>query len=315
MKMGDALDLLNSKINKFVSISGLNTKSTNHFLTIFMLEPTTYAKLPREEVEEILTFNFDYWYTKLKHQKVKLDGKEYFVCNQTVCDIELSIKEMKCLQNAYEDNFFGKEPNLDDLKHLSKRINDQINNYPNVPFWFIRLSSRSPKDVLGGIRPCENASDVVQILIESNRVSNDLQWYLVYEIETPLYLHMIKWKSFQKENEVRCFVYQNKLVAITHYYLDKYFSLRKNEFEGVKKIDQVFNQIKDKIPYDDYVIDLEVGIQVNLVEFNAYGKKGTTGAVLFDWTKDESILLNESPKNVCVRYLKNDIVCEHFIDL
>jgi hypothetical protein len=238
---------------------------------------------------------------------------EYFVCNQKMVDIKLSKKEMKSIQEAYESNLTGKIPNLDDLQELSKKIELEMKSNSEIPLWFVRLSSRSPKDV-SGIRPCENPSDVIDMLIQSNRVSNDLQWYLVYEIKTPLSIHLIKWKSFQKENEVRCFVFQRKLVAITQYFLEKHFSLRKNEFEGVKKIEQVLDQIMDKIPYDDFVIDLEVGQTVYLVEFNAYGKKGTTSAVLFNWVEDEKILLNNSPTNVCVRYLKNDIVCEHFID-
>jgi hypothetical protein len=279
-----------------------------------MYQLTTYAKLPVEEIEQILTFNFDYWYSKLKNVKVKTSNSEYFVCNQKVIDIELSTQEMKSLQQAYETNLMGKDPNFDGLKNLSQKIEQEIKSNSEIPLWFVRLSSRSPKDVSGGIRPCDNASDVIDILIQSNRVSNDLQWYLIYEIKTPLYIHLIKWKSFQKENEVRCFVFQRKLVAITQYFLEKHFSLRKNEFEGVKKIEQVMEQIMDKIPYEDFVIDLEVNQTVYLVEFNAYGKKGTTSAVLFSWVEDEKILLNNSPTNVCVRYLKNDIVCEHFID-
>eukprot|EP01080_Neovahlkampfia_damariscottae_P011120 gene11120-3939_t len=278
------------------------------------MEPTTYAKLPIEEIEEILKYNFDYWYEKLKDAKVKIGEKEYFVCSQKVCSIELSINEMKCLQKAYDDKFFGNIPNLAEVKELSKKIDQELNKNAETPFWFVRLSSRSPKDILGGIRPCETSLDVIEMLIESNRVSNDLQWYLVYGIKTPLYIHLIKWKSFQKESEIRCFVYQNNLVAITHYYLEKHFTLKKNEFDGVKKIEIVLEQLKELIPYDDYVIDLEVGNTVNIVEFNAYGKKGTTGAVLFDWNKDEEILENKSPKNVCVRYLKNDVICEHFIE-
>lgn len=115
---------------------------------------------------------------------------------------------------------------------------------------------------------------------QSNRVSNDIQWYLIYKIDTPLYIHFVPWKTFKTENEVRCFVYKKSLVAITHYYLLKHFSIDEKK---AKLIDEFIDGIKNDVPYENYVMDVVVDDNLYIVEFNAYGKKGTTGALLFDW--------------------------------
>jgi hypothetical protein len=63
-------------------------------------------------------------------------------------------------------------------------------------------------------------------------------------------------------------------------------------------------------------MDVEYAVDgLKIVEFNAYGKKGTTGAVLFDWAEDSDILNKSDPINVIVRYQKNDEIEEVSYDV
>jgi hypothetical protein len=272
---------------------------------------STFAKLDKNLIKEILSYNYNIWYDCLKDIKYNYNNKETFLIPQNVINVELNFQTKKSLQKMYEENTteFSEFSELDDFyKTIKLFINESDVEY------FIRLSSRSPKDVLGGLRPCSNASDVIKTLVRSNRVSNDLLWYLNYEIETPLYLHLIPWRQCKNEKEFRCFVYKKKLVAVSHYYLLKQFYIQ-NNYGLVNEIDRVIDAIKNEIVYDDYVIDIEIDEEnIHIIEFNPYGKDGTTSASLFNWTKDEKILLNEDPKDICVRFHKNDLLIENFIE-
>lgn len=264
---------------------------------------TTFAKLPKEQIELILTYNFNVWHEKLKDVRYK----EKPLCAQNVTSLKLEKEEMIEMEKFYEENSTDFQSNKV-MSGLFDKITQILKENSNFEY-FIRLSSRSPKDALGGIRPCSSAFEVLRTLCQSNRVSNDILWYVNYKIETPLYIHFVPWITIKTENEVRCFIYKKKLVAITHYYLLKHFSMDEKK---VKDVNEMIDYIKDDVPYDDYVIDVIVSDSLYIVEFNAYGKKGTTGAVLFDWEKDEKILLDENREKICVRYQKGDDIIEKF---
>ena len=132
---------------------------------------TTFAKLDKKLIEEILSYNYNIWYDCLKDFKYKYNNKELFLVPQNIINVEIKIETMKTLQRMYENNSteFSDYSELDEFyKTLQIAMNDSNEEY------FIRLSSRSPKDVLGGLRPCIKHTDVIKTLVQSNRVSNDL---------------------------------------------------------------------------------------------------------------------------------------------
>lgn len=55
--------------------------------------------------------------------------------------------------------------------------------------------------------------------------------------------------------------------------------------------------------YDCSVVDIELDNNLisHLIEFNPYGKEGSTGAILFDWERDKDILFSTSQR-IVLRY-------------
>jgi hypothetical protein len=156
---------------------------------------STYAKLPREQIDEILLYNYDIWYEKLKDFQIN----DKFILPQNVHKIQLDKQEMQEIEKYYENHSTEFESS-EVLCKLIDKLTNLMNQTENEEY-FVRMSTRSPKDVTGGIRPCSNGKDVLRLLVSSNRISNDLQWYLVYEINTPLYIHLIPWRKCRNENE------------------------------------------------------------------------------------------------------------------
>ena len=92
---------------------------------------------------------------------------------------------------------------------------------------------------------------------------------------------------------MRCFVYQGELVAITNQFSDDTWPFHGLEILIISKIRSFVNHIWETYnPYESAVLDVEIDANFNpiLIEFNPYGNKGSTSAILFDWDKDSKIL-------------------------
>ena len=283
-------------------------------------------KLPQPLVKqypnvlEILNFNFERWYfelTKLANHNEKFQG----FWAQNVTSIVVSEEEMiniveihHKVHRALDKNQQGSDFNtllqesLDCwLWSLKKKLdpvfleNDQPHN--TKLYYFTRLGTRSPKDCRGGIPEIFMTSQVVKLLIESDRVFKDIHLYLdnrellkehnCYE----LVLHLVPFRTFQKENELRCFFFKKTLVAITQYDLQLRYPFKSQEYQCVYLLQRLMTmcngELKQTIPYENFVMDVEISVESNsvyIIEFNPYGKNGTTSPVLFDWIKDEDIL-------------------------
>ncbi|EFC49985.1 predicted protein [Naegleria gruberi] len=207
------------------------------------------------------------------------------------------------------------------LHNLKERLDQALLN--ETISYFVRCGPRSPKDsrgklkhkpslmvFTGGIPEISFSTQVLNLLIESERVFKDIHLYLENRTELlernkyNFFVHLIPWRNFKKENELRCFFFKKNLVAITQYDVQLNYPFKGKENICVKIIQKLMNMhhgiLKSVIPYENFVMDVEISTDTNsiyIIEFNPYGKDGTTGPVHFNWKQDENILFPETFNN------------------
>lgn len=166
---------------------------------------------------------------------------------------------------------------------------------------FIRLSSRSPKDAIGGLRPCTTASQVLLRLALSERAYHDMSWAVLNRKKLALWI--FPWREgVGIEREFRCFVFGGKLTAITSYTERGMWKNPLGMSTLVTKARLLAQTITNRLPrMQNYVMDVFCDISdVRLIELNPWGSKGSTDAVLFHWTEDQAVL--EDSSSVTFRY-------------
>jgi hypothetical protein len=123
-----------------------------------------------------------------------------------------------------------------------------------------------------------------------------------------LHIHLIPFRTCHSERELRCFAYKGKLVAITNQFpcnLDNKWHFSGLELLITEKVKLLILNIVSKCNlYDSFVIDIEINHELSpiFIEFNPYGVKGSTSAILFDWIHDKEILFNDKTDNIIFRY-------------
>ena len=185
--------------------------------------------------------------------------------------------------------------------------------------YFVRLVSRSPKDaayfdksifeltrkekgndmralwytLFMGLK-VESGQEAVELLIRSERVYQDL---LALPSTGPLQLVIRTWSNIDPEREFRAFVYNGALTAISQY--NEYIfvpDLISQRCEIKQAITQFFEKIKPFLPSAlSCIMDLAVSQDMQnvlLVELNPFSKQ--TGAALFNWNRDWSVLTDST---------------------
>eukprot|EP01130_Rhizamoeba_saxonica_P000057 TRINITY_DN1007_c0_g1_i12.p1 TRINITY_DN1007_c0_g1~~TRINITY_DN1007_c0_g1_i12.p1 ORF type:complete len:279 (+),score=58.37 TRINITY_DN1007_c0_g1_i12:126-839(+) len=194
------------------------------------------------------------------------------------------------------------------LSNLTERIHEEMKNYGETGV-FIKLSSRSPKDsVLAsqkmvdlsiqeldamkekyGLAEPDNikitafvrascfamnfktAEEAVEMIVNSQRVYSDL---VVQQLQDIWNLNIIfrEWDdSLIPENEVRVFVFNKQITAMTQYYQYLHVPyLEDNKGEIEMRINQYFeDNIAPNIPFINYSFDLAIlPDEIKVVEIN-----------------------------------------------
>lgn len=182
---------------------------------------------------------------------------------------------------------------------IQKQIDDSKLLLP-LP-WFIRMTSRSPKDTSDC--KCNNKNDMLQILLQSSRVVDDIITY--FENDEQIGIVIQSWNNkINILDEYRLFIYDQTIVAICPYYsfddTDNFTGKTRNEIHDtdILNITSYINNIS--VPYNKCVIDLYYKNihDIHLIEINPYGK--LTDSVCFDWDYDKDILY--TVHNTVIRY-------------
>lgn len=181
---------------------------------------------------------------------------------------------------------------VDDIRDL---IEPEIIKYPRGVF--VRLGSRSPKDILyDAPLICFTASDVIKRLTScSERIYEDLSMAIFKKYEP--YIFMREWLDIPEWSEFRCFMKDKKLIGISQYnYLhEAVFTKILDNHEALKfGIELFFQDFKKAIHLDNVVFDVFVKhrnisgnnvFEIKLLEINPFFN--LTDPCLFDWRKPE----------------------------
>ncbi|KAL6058969.1 hypothetical protein QOT17_014497 [Balamuthia mandrillaris] len=169
-----------------------------------------------------------------------------------------------------------------------------------------------------------SADQVFQLMMYSNRTVSDMKRAIDHadKIEWNLGLIVREFVAIDIEGELRAFVHNKQLNALSQYFADCYFAgLHEHKDEVQERVLQFFEQVKEDIPFDSYNIDfavskdrvyileLKYGCALSLscslarslslsllpfLRFNLLVSKSpfseSTGGALFDWKKDRNVL-------------------------
>eukprot|EP00007_Cunea_sp_BSH-02190019_P000529 CAMPEP_0174238740 /NCGR_PEP_ID=MMETSP0417-20130205/12287_1 /TAXON_ID=242541 /ORGANISM="Mayorella sp, Strain BSH-02190019" /LENGTH=384 /DNA_ID=CAMNT_0015317615 /DNA_START=15 /DNA_END=1165 /DNA_ORIENTATION=- len=159
-----------------------------------------------------------------------------------------------------------------------------------------------------GAMAVHDADQALLLLTYSSRVISDLKRALDYAYVQEWNLNLVvrAFVPMDAQGELRGFVHQGKLTALSQYYCDCYFAdllERREEYrEAVNKFFE--SEVSARLAYlGSYVVDFVVcprTLDVSVVELNPFSE--STGACLFDWTRDHA-LLRDGP--LCMRVLES----------
>ena len=101
-----------------------------------------------------------------------------------------------------------------------------------------------------------------------------------------------QWEHIDPAMEFRCFVYRNRLTAISQYHCYNFYKKLQGREEEIRDtIYQFYLKIFEFLPYEDCVMDIIISSEgVKIVEFNSFGIDGMAGSALYNWQRDKAIL-------------------------
>lgn len=242
---------------------------------------------------------------------------------------KLSNEERKCIiKNAKlyieHNKKYSDKDDLHELNNLKNALMQHFLDNKNNEY-FLRLNMLSPKDAYYFINnntnllELENIEEIVteevikrnleylhvgfpinkiedhciKILLHSDRVLCEL----IYE-ENEIYVLLLDYKNIDHKSELRCFVKNRKLVAISQYYLD-ICNVYETPENVISNIINYFNENKIT-DLESYVFDIYFDNQtINLIEINPFDV--CTDPCFLDWSE----ILGEICK---FKYKKNDLI-------
>ena len=263
----------------------------DHGLTYEVHEERAYVAGNEELVDrlyavQIATTHAQHWYPLLAEKPgltfesvlIKLNEDNLQNLEQYALGLSTGIKSM--------------DPKIDTLAQRIRTAGESL----KCPYLFVRLNSVSPKPR----RISHNRFNVestgweyrvLDLLMESSRTRHTLK--------NPLWEHYIMLRKFypiEEWQEFRCFIYKNRLTAISQYHCYQRYKKLIGRTERIRKA--IYNFYLENfayIPYEDCVMDVIVDDDdhVQIVEFNSFGADGMAGSALYNWDRDEKILRGE----------------------
>jgi len=159
------------------------------------------------------SFNVESWIKELGD--LTFQGKGVFIelsatNMEYICAIHQAWLNHKLRGNGPWDVWSDKR-----IADFKTKIVKALKTHPQA---FIRLSSRSPKDCPGGLRPLTTSSAILGTLARSTRAYDDCSWALMNQSTIGLWI--FPWKHNVKfDNEFRCFVFKDELPLVCGFFL------------------------------------------------------------------------------------------------
>ena len=179
-------------------------------------------------------------------------------------------------------------------------------------YFFIRTDRVSLKDGKHGVGPYRDLHTIIESMITTPRGHAAFA-----DEDESCTIYFLPWLELTNDKEFRCFVYNNKITAISqqHWYKVNHYidGLSKDQIaELVNKIIQYFDcEVAKRMSYlSSYVMDLAILENSNgspskhyFIEPNPFGKEYSSGSALFHWELDNDILHNDRDNSVVFRWV------------
>lgn len=170
------------------------------------------------------------------------------------------------------------EPGPDGLSREIKEFAAELDETIGWKRRFVRLNSRSPKDVTWPyeVPATISGKEAISMFASSERILDDLCWFR-HIPEHPAYICLREWVyGFARSREYRCFVRGGKLIAVTHYdYTTPWCGPEDAGRELRSRIDAWFaSTLRSRLPVETVVFDIHENRDGSflLIEINPYGR-------------------------------------------
>ena len=236
----------------------------------------------------------------------------------------LSLEEIRTVLQANKEFTETGSSDTVDLTSVENKIDESIAAIREVTGSeckvFVRFSSRSPKDAIylleafptliqeklqelnstdiyaklhafymasTEILAISSGSEAVDLFRKSSRIVGDLEHCL--EVSEPMNVIVREFVQFPMKNELRGFVYQGSLTALTQYNRTCYFPDQLETKAEVEEKVRTFMKgfiVAMRSLLESFVVDIVIDTagQVWVVEVNPFGE--LADSCLFSWTKD-----------------------------
>ena len=235
---------------------------------------------------QISSFHAQNWYPLLPENTTFPSALIQLTKEEVNALLELK-KKRDNLTVTKQGKYSGDESIVTVLNGLIDRITTNVTLKGPV---FIRLNSLSPKSPHNKVKIQTGwVIKVFDLIIDSLRTYETLSLPMDHSI-------MIRqWEHIDPANEFRCFIYKNRMTAISQYHCYTHFKkLQGRETDIRDTIYQFYLKIFQYLPYEDCVMDVilcpnsELGVKI--VEFNSFGCDAMSGSALYNWERDKNIL-------------------------
>jgi len=162
---------------------------------------------------------------------------------------------------------------------------------------FMKISDKSSKRSKTG--PIYTLEEMVERIVHDQHM---IQSLIRYGTRSSLFL--TPWRyEIDSRNEFRVIVNDMHITGVSQQQCYKYVGLTSDVAKAsAEAIVELYNRIKDKIPYASCVLDVWVDdTKANLIEINPGEMWASSGSSLFNWVADQRKLYQK--KNIYVRYI------------
>ena len=178
--------------------------------------------------------------------------------------VPIDLSEIECI---YE------EPGSPEWLATMKKYADQIDEIVGFDSYFIRLSTRSPKDAAYPQLPITmSGKQAMSWIANSERCMDDIM--MAKYAQKPIFIALRKEYHAAKGGEFRCYVKDRKLIAVSRYDFDQP-AMRDYSGLGIMEALTAFSDKHIAPHYDNIVFDVDMGVYDHegplLIEVNPYG--------------------------------------------
>lgn len=172
---------------------------------------------------------------------------------------------------------------------------------------------RALKMAFGKSMRVRNGQQALELFARSGRIVSDLVRWRDLRLNVPVYVVVRPFLNIPLWAELRAFVYQRKLTAVSQYFSEMFFP-ELQRIDIVAHIGPLINQAIQALPvddgeYNDFIADVVLPFpgqqHAMIMELNPWDT--LTGAALFDWKQDAAILKNTDANAVAVVRVRTEI--------